>query len=823
METPGSAPNVTQEDVRRLFAQSDAPSTPITAHEAADRLDCSRAVAREHLAELADRGELRTKQLDEEKDVWWRPVDQSIADQDELSAFVSAVKDYAIFRLNPDGVVTSWNEGAERIKGYTADDIIGKHFSTFYTEEASNNRVPDRNLAIAREEGRVEDEGWRVRKDGSKFWANVTITAIRDDQGDLQGFTKVTRDMTERHEYEERLRQEKERFETLVQEVKDYAIFMLNPDGIVQTWNDGAHELKGYTEDEIVGQHFSTFYTAEDREDGRPERNLQKAVENGRAEDERWRVRKDGSKFWANVIITALHDDDGELRGFAKVTRDMTDRREHEQQLEVQAERLERQRDELQEELDDVFERIDDAFYALDEEFRFEYVNDRTAEYLDTPAGELLGNRIQDALEIDEDHPLLAEFEEALATQEQRNFERYSNSMGIWEAIRVYPSESGLSIYFRDITERKERERELARIYDLLKHTERIADVGGWEVDPETMEPFWSDHVFDILDVNYEKQPTLEEALDVYHTEEDRATVEKAVEEAMQTGEPFDVEVRFPRSDGDIGWLRLKGVPEVEDGEVVTLRGAIQDVTERKRREQRLEELIARLEESNKRLEQFAYAASHDLQEPLRMVSSYLQLLEDRYGDDLDEDGQEFIEFAIDGADRMRDMIDGLLKYSRVETEGEPLEPVELDAVMEDVLADLQVQIDEHDAEITVGDLPLVNGDTSQLRQLFQNLLDNAIEYSGDERPYVQVSAERVGSECRISIQDEGIGIDPAEQDRIFEVFQRLHSHEEYNGTGIGLALCKRIVERHDGDITVDSEPGEGATFTVILPAQDDG
>ena len=827
MGTPESDPDVTQGGVRGLFAPSDAPATPITVHEAAEQLDCSHTTARENLAELVDRGELRTKRLDDEMDVWWRPTDQSIAEQDgdqeEFSAFVSAVKDYAIFRLDPDGVVTSWNEGAEGIKGYTAGDIIGKHFSTFYTDEAIDEGVPDRNLAIATEEGRVEDEGWRVRKDGTRFWANVTITAVRDDDGDLQGFTKVTRDMTERHEFEEQLRKEKERFETLVQEVQDYAIFMLDPDGIVQTWNDGAHELKGYSEDVIVGQHFSTFYTEEDRADGRPERNLSKATENGRVEDENWRVRKDGSKFWANVIITALYDDDGELRGFAKVTRDMTERREYEQQLEAQAERLERQRDELEAELDDVFERINDAFYALDEEFRFEYVNDRAAEYLGTSPGELIGRPIHDTLGIDEDHPLLAEFEEALVTQEQRSFERYSNSMGIWEVIRVYPSESGLSVYFRDITERKERERELARTHDLLEHTERIADVGGWEVDPETMEPFWSDHLFELLDVDYDEQPTLEEALDVYHTEEDRATVEGAVEEAMQTGESFDVEVRFPRPVGDVGWLRVKGAPEVEDKAVVTLRGAVQDVTERKRREQRLEELIDRLEESNERLEQFAYAASHDLQEPLRMVSSYLQLIESRYADDLDEDAREFIEFAVDGADRMRDMIDGLLKYSRVETQGEPLEPVELDAVMEDVLANLQVQIEESDAEIAVGDLPKVEGDASQLRQLFQNLLDNAIEYSGDEPPHVEVSAERVGPECRVSIRDEGIGIDPAAQDRIFEVFQRLHSREEYSGTGIGLALCQRIVERHDGDIMVESEPGEGATFTVTLLAPADG
>ncbi|AHG04326.1 histidine kinase [Halobacterium sp. DL1] len=241
--------------------------------------------------------------------------------------------------------------------------------------------------------------------------------------------------------------------------------------------------------------------------------------------------------------------------------------------------------------------------------------------------------------------------------------------------------------------------------------------------------------------------------------------------------------------------------------------GIVRDVTERKEYERKLEA-------SNERLEQFAYAASHDLQEPLRMVSSYLQLVEDRYGEDLDEDGREFIEFAVDGAERMRAMIEGLLEYSRVETQGDPFEPVDLDGVLSDVLDDLQVRVEETDAAITHDPLPVVDGDPGQLRQLFQNLLDNAIEYSGDEPPRVDVTAERQAGEWVVSVRDEGIGIDAENADRVFEVFQRLHSQDEHAGTGIGLALCERIVERHGGDIRVDSAPGEGTTFSFTLPTE---
>jgi len=227
-----------------------------------------------------------------------------------------------------------------------------------------------------------------------------------------------------------------------------------------------------------------------------------------------------------------------------------------------------------------------------------------------------------------------------------------------------------------------------------------------------------------------------------------------------------------------------------------------------------------RLEASNERLEQFAYAASHDLQEPLRMVTSYLQLLEDRYGDAFDADGEEFLAYAVDGAERMRAMIDGLLEYSRVETQGDPFESVDLEGILDDVREDLQVRIDETDAEVTAGELPRVSGDRRQVRQVFQNLLRNALTYT-EGAPRVHVDATRRDGEWTVSVRDDGIGIEPDAQERIFTVFDRLHGREEYDGTGLGLALCQRIVERHGGEIWVDSEPGEGSTFAFTLPADE--
>jgi PAS domain S-box-containing protein len=240
---------------------------------------------------------------------------------------VESVDDYAIFALDPDGYILSWNAGAQRFKGYTADEIIGKHFSIFYPRERIEEGFPDYELREAARVGRFEDEGWRVRKDGSRFWANVVITALHDPTGRLVGYAKVTRDLTERRMAEDALRESEERFRLIVQGIKDYAIFMLDPTGHITTWNAGAQRIKGYTSEEIIGKHFSIFYPPEVAAAGHPQHELEIAKEKGVYEEEGWRIRKDGSRFWANVVITALRREDGSLAGFAKVTRDLTERR----------------------------------------------------------------------------------------------------------------------------------------------------------------------------------------------------------------------------------------------------------------------------------------------------------------------------------------------------------------------------------------------------------------------------------------------------------------------------------------------------------------
>lgn len=270
--------------------------------------------------------------------------DTNLANQelskDPFKLLVQSIVDYAIYMLDPNGFVTSWNSGAERIKGFQTEEVVGKHFSTFYTEEDRKSGMPERVLETARREGRFEGEGWRVRKDGSRFWASVVVDRINDENGDLLGFAKITRDMTEKREAQNALLDAERRFRILVQGVTDYAIYMLDSEGRVTNWNAGAERIKGYTPEEIIGEHFSRFYTPEDLEVGLPFKALETARQTGRYEAEGWRVRKDGTRFWASVVLDAVRDPEGQLIGFAKITRDMTEKREAQKRLDESREQL---------------------------------------------------------------------------------------------------------------------------------------------------------------------------------------------------------------------------------------------------------------------------------------------------------------------------------------------------------------------------------------------------------------------------------------------------------------------------------------------------
>jgi PAS domain S-box-containing protein len=372
-----------------------------------------------------------------------------------------------------------------------------------------------------------------------------------------------------------------------------------------------------------------------------------------------------------------------------------------------------------------------------------------------------------------------------------------------------------------EIADRKLAEERLRKSEERLRLALEAADLGTWSLDLTTdsavrslrHDEIWG---YSELQPQWGYEIAMQQVL-----QEDRSIVEEAHARAEETGTlSFEARVRWP--DGSIHWIAPHGrVSYDSEGRPVRITGVVGEITGRKRAEQEREQLIAELERSNRELEQFAYISSHDLQEPLRMVTSYMQLLEKRYSGRLDEKSDKYINYAVEGAQRMQKLIEGLLAYSRIGTRGADFKPVVMNNVVDSAAANLKLSMLESDAVLTKEDLPLVYGDEPQLIQLLQNLLGNSIKFrKSDVAPKIHIAAQRKGHEWVFSVSDNGIGISPEYFDRIFQIFQRLHSRQEYPGTGIGLALCKRIIERHYGRIWVESAPGEGSTFFFTIPVQ---
>ena len=496
----------------------------------------------------------------------------------------------------------------------------------------------------------------------------------------------VQRDSSRRGLAEEALRESEERYRMLLDGVQNYAIFMMDPRGQIVSWNAGAERIKGYTGDQIIGRNFSCFFLPEDIERGRPEQILRMIAASGRHEEQLMRVRRDGTRYLASVTLTALRDAAGNLRGIAEISHDLSDITERKQ---------------TEEKYRTLFNSIDEGYCTIE------------------------------VLFDESDKPIDYRFLELNPS--------FVKQTGIQNALG-------------------KRIREIAPLH----------------------EEYW----FEI----YGKIALTGEPARFEHF-------------AAQLHRWFDV-YAFR-----VGTLR--------EGKVAVL---FRDITKRKEAEAQLLQKIEELNRSNKELGQFAYVASHDLQEPLRMVASYTQLLSRRYKGKLDSDADEFIAFAADGASRMQRLIQDLLTYSRVGTKEKDLRDTSSEETLQQALVNLRGAIEESGAVVTHDPLPTVLADEMQLIQLFQNLVGNAIKYQNPGVPRVHISAAKNGGEKWIfSVQDNGLGIDSQYFERIFGMFQRLHKREEFSGTGIGLAICKKIVERHGGSISVESQPGEGSTFRFAL------
>ncbi|TXI83343.1 MAG: hypothetical protein E6Q38_03640, partial [Crocinitomicaceae bacterium] len=374
----------------------------------------------------------------------------------------------------------------------------------------------------------------------------------------------------------------------------------------------------------------------------------------------------------------------------------------------------------------------------------------------------------------------------------------------------------------KDITEKKDLE-------ELLKLANQLAQNGGWEINVlDNNKVYYSKTTRDILEMDDDVVPTLEMGMAFYPDEKNRSRVEKVIKQAIDDGTPWDEELQIVTAKGNHKWVRGIGRAEFRNGVCARLLGSFQDITVRKNTElelkklnETLEERALKLQQSNEELEQFAYVASHDLQEPLRMVTSFLSLLEKKYDNQLDAKAQQYIHFAVDGAKRMRQIILDLLEFSRVGRIREELDQVNINTLVETITSLYREKIEELNASIVFENLPTIESYETPVYQLLQNLISNSLKYhSVIEPPRVEISVVEQEDDWLFTVKDNGIGIDPSYHAKIFQLFQRLHTKNEYTGSGIGLSLCKKIIDDLKGKIWVESEEGKGCTFYFTLPKQ---
>ncbi|MCC3466680.1 MAG: PAS domain S-box protein [Microcoleus sp. PH2017_06_SFM_O_A] len=604
----------------------------------------------------------------------------------------------------------------------------------------------------------------------------------------------------------------------------NYTIISTEPDGTIKTFNLAAQKLLGYSSEEVVGK-FTLAIIHDPVEVGKRAEILSQELgvkiepgfevfvawaRRGIADENEWSyIRKDGSRFPVLLSVTALFDNNGNINGFLGIGQDISDRKQAEKDF----------RD-----LTIALQNAVEGISRLDIEGRYVNANRAYAHTCGYEPEEMVGMEWILTVHPDDIEMLISAYEEMLISGKvdveargvRKNGTFFYKQITLVKACDAQGTFNGHHCFMKDITDRKLTERALQESEFKYRQIVELAEEGIWVIDSNSLTTYVNHAMARML--GYSEVEMLGRPLLDFTDEPERTSNLYPVDWRQQAiGEKREVQLKT--KEGKDVWTYISTSPVFDNlGNMLSCCALVYNITGRKEAEEQMLQLTEDLKRSNEELEQFAYVASHDLQEPLRAVTSYTQLLAQRYQENLDDRADKYINYIVDGATRMQQLINDLLAYSRLGTRGQEFEPADCNAAVKQSLCNLQIAIAETKAVITCDAMPTVMADESQLVQLFQNLIANGIKFCREDIPFIQIAAQRQEGEWLFSVRDRGIGIDPEYADRIFIIFQRLHGRREYSGTGIGLAMCKRIVERHGGRIWVESQEGKGATFYFTIP-----
>jgi PAS domain S-box-containing protein len=735
----------------------------------------------------------------------------------------------AILLTHPDGTIFYANSAAEELYGYTQQEICDLGRSGIVDTN-------DPNLQVLLDErarlGKSKGELTLIKKDGSKFPAEVSTSIFKDKNNNVNTFMTI-RDISERKMAEESLEESEERYHSLFD--NNHAVMLLiDPEnGNIIDVNPAATSFYGYNYDELIKMNIDDINILSEEE---IYDNMQKSV-SSQQNHFLFKHRLASGEIRDVDVYSGTYDVSGKKILYS-IIHDVTDRIIAQDKLKQSNEELHQKEEKLlqiynelkvsEERFRSIIENIQDAYMRADKEGTIIMASPSAARmYRFNSTQEMIGTSTPSYFKNSEDRDFAIEKLKKYGKFNDYEVEaRRNDGTFFWvsqNAQYYYDDQGkiqGSETIVHDITVRKVMEATLKKSERSLADAQHIAHIGSWEWNLKTGDINWSNELYSIYGVDPNTFiPTLSSFADYMHPD-DEEYVNKNVDQLLSDCKSHNFDFRIVLDDGTIRILNT--VAEVvefdKNGKPSKIIGINQDITERKEIELKLNENIKKLAQSNEELEQFAYITSHDLREPLRMITSFLQLLERRYKGQLDQDANEFIWFAIDGAKRLDAMTNDLLQYSRITSEKREVTLVNFENVLEIVLTNLKIQIEENNVIITHDPLPILYGDEKLKVQLFQNLMSNAIKYRRQETPKIHISAIQDKDQYIFSIKDNGIGMSPIYLEQIFTIFKRLHTHEEYEGTGIGLAIAQKIVHQQGGQIWVESEPGKGSTFYFTIP-----